>query len=813
MERGIRWLLSAAYHHRPVVLSIVAVSILLSAWGLRSIAFDSNVLNLLPRRGPALQAFRAYLETFGNLDRLYIAFDAPDGHVIADYDAAIADYLVRLRAMPDIEHVDAGLDDPGRDWTYLLDRRLLLLDEPTARAALARLRPPLLDEALQRARERLAVPSAEVRDMVREDPLGWLLLMRDRLTSEGMTFGWARAAEGYVSEDGRSRLVIARPVRPPQDTAFARRLNAQLDALAADVGRTAIDPSGDALPPLGIEEAGGYRMASEIEALIRRDGVRNGITSFVAIALLVVIVFRSARPLLLVSLPILLAAMAAVAICGSVWPLSTAATGSAAMLFGLGVDGTLLLFVGYLAGRRRGLDAPAAVAGLATAAVSMTIGFATTAATFLGLAPVDFPALSELGRIVGLGIVLCGAFTLLLIPVLVPRQLRGSPPRLEMPWLFPFVARRRGPILAVAGVLSVALGIAAMGLRVVPSIDRLQVDTEESGREAAMARRFGLPTDPILVLATGSDLDALLETSRRLDAALRTAPAVPVSSPAGFLPSASHQAGIADLLRDARGTTAGFDRELERAAVAAGFRPGALDGFAPRLSRLLDPEQRLTLDGYADHGLRDLVDRYVQRTGGVYRAVTYAYPRDEAERVRVREAVSALGSDLRLTGVSAVNEELAERFWPTFARGAVLGIAGVLGLVVVSFGSVRLALLSLLPTALGLLWSAGLLAIGRIELDLFSVFALLMSIGIGVDYGIHILHHRLRRGTGGLEAALTAVAPAIFLAAASTVLGFGSLMASAYAPLRTLGLVTALTVSTTLIAALVVMPAVVGQDT
>jgi predicted RND superfamily exporter protein len=60
---------------------------------------------------------------------------------------------------------------------------------------------------------------------------------------------------------------------------------------------------------------------------------------------------------------------------------------------------------------------------------------------------------------------------------------------------------------------------------------------------------------------------------------------------------------------------------------------------------------------------------------------------------------------------------------------------------------------------------------------------------------------------------LTAVAPAIFLAAASTVLGFGSLMASAYAPLRTLGLVTALTVSTTLIAALVVMPAVVGQDT
>jgi predicted RND superfamily exporter protein len=86
-----------------------------------------------------------------------------------------------------------------------------------------------------------------------------------------------------------------------------------------------------------------------------------------------------------------------------------------------------------------------------------------------------------------------------------------------------------------------------------------------------------------------------------------------------------------------------------------------------------------------------------------------------------------------------------------------------------------------------------------------------MSIGIGVDYAVHILRHALAPGGGGLEAALTVTAPAILLAGASTVLGFGSLVFSSYAPLRTLGLVTALTVVTCLATSLLVLPAILGD--
>ena len=97
----------------------------------------------------------------------------------------------------------------------------------------------------------------------------------------------------------------------------------------------------------------------------------------------------------------------------------------------------------------------------------------------------------------------------------------------------------------------------------------------------------------------------------------------------------------------------------------------------------------------------------------------------------------------------------------------------------------------------------------HVELDLFSVFALLMSVGISVDYGVRRAFSDAARSTDGLSIALIEMAPAILLAGASTILGFGSLAFSSYRPLRLLGLVTTLTVAGSLVASLLVLPAIV----
>ena len=94
-----------------------------------------------------------------------------------------------------------------------------------------------------------------------------------------------------------------------------------------------------------------------------------------------------------------------------------------------------------------------------------------------------------------------------------------------------------------------------------------------------------------------------------------------------------------------------------------------------------------------------------------------------------------------LTGLPAVNAELAQRFLPQFLRGLLVGTVAVILMVALAFRSWKLSTLALLPTAIGLVWTAGLLGLARVELDLFAVFTVVTFVGIGVDYGIHLVHH------------------------------------------------------------------------
>ena len=97
-------------------------------------------------------------------------------------------------------------------------------------------------------------------------------------------------------------------------------------------------------------------------------------------------------------------------------------------------------------------------------------------------------------------------------------------------------------------------------------------------------------------------------------------------------------------------------------------------------------------------------------------------------------------------------------------------------LVVAAFRDWRLSLYALLPTAIGLIWAAGVLALAGVELDLFAVFAVVTFVGIGVDYGIHLVHRYQERGDA--VRATAELAPVILVAAAITMLGYGTLVTS-----------------------------------
>jgi len=791
-----------------VLVGLVCLS-LTFAVGVRRLSFDADILALLPQNGRVIPAFREFLARFGTLDQLYVVFTAADGHTIDEYRDEIATWVEQLRLAPEIATVDTGTIDRSRDFGWLAGRQLLLLHGDRLGEALTRLTPEGLAGEVARSRELLTVPSPEIGDLVQQDPAGLLTLLRP-------TFGGTAgpnatpSLEGYIAADGRRRVIVAQPRRPPFDSEFSRALDQRLrrigTAIQADpAGRD--DADGDEpRRPMRVEFAGGHRVAVETEAVVRRESMLNTVGSLVVILPLLYVSFRSIWLMVVGPLP---AAISLVLVLGALGflgtRLSAAGTGAAAMLFGLGVDGVVLLYVAHLLpGTRAEMDDT--TSRISGPAGSMVLGMWTTAATFYGLAFVDFPSLQQLGLLVGHSMLICGVVTLIMVPALLPRQAPRRPARaLTMPSLPPRIRTYRRSILVSAVVLTGALGIAATGLRVNPSLERLRSVTDAAKLEATIGSAFGLPTTLYVVLAEGADLEALLETNERIARRLAEVPGLGVQSPTLFLPSIATQAAVGEQIARSGLTPAAVRRSLDDAAAQNGFRPRAFEPFAARLPELLNPSQRLSYDDYVDHGLGDLIARFVVRDNGRWLLATYLFPSTDDTMLRVRAIVEGEDPTQTVTGLAAVNEELARTFNGEFLKGLAVGAVLVIVLVLVAFRDWRLCLLALLPTVVGLTWTGGILALAGIELDLFAAFAVVTLLGIGVDYGVHLVHRYQERGDA--VKAIAELAPVILVAAAITILGYGTLMTSAYPPLRSIGIVSVVSVIALAVASVLVLPA------
>lgn len=815
MKQLVLW----AHRRRAMVLSIAAGLVVASLFGMRGLTLDADVVRLLPRDGVAIPPFRTFLERFGSLDQLYVVFTAAEGFAAEDYEEEIDAWVGALRAAPEIERVDAGAANASRDWNYLADRQLLLLPEPALGRALDRLRPEGMAPAIAETRELLGVPSPEIAALARQDPLGLLTLLREHLGSAGEGAAGAMD-EGYVSADGRQRLVIAHPARPPYDPEFSRALFERLERIRAQVaastgGREPADAMvDDAPPPLRVEFAGGHRIAIETEAVVRRESIVNGIGSLALILPLLYVVFRSPWLVAVGAIPSALSLLVVLGILGLTGAtLSAAAAGASAMLFGLGVDGVVLLYVAHRLALASGAAPDAAVAQTAGPSSSMLLGMWTTAATFYGLLVVDFPSLEQLGGLIGHSMVVCGVLTLILVPALLPGRPGAAGRRLlSLPRLAAFVGRRSGFVLVVAAVATVALGAAATRLRVHPTLDRLRSVTPAATLEHEIGRAFGLPSDVYVVLAEGADLETLLRANERLAAHLRRdLPGVRVHAPTMLLPSLETQDARAALIATSVGAPPAVRAALRQAAAEGGFRPGTTEPFEARLDRLLDPSLRLSHDGYARERLDALLGRFVTKADeGRWTLATYVYPESPGAVAALEAVVSQQPGGQQLTGMALVNRELAARFLPQFLLGLAAGSAIVIVLILATFRDVRLSLLSLLPTAVGLLWAAGLLGLAGVELDLFAVFAVLTFVGIGVDYGIHMIHRYRDRGSA--EQACAELAPVILVAGAITLIGYGTLTTSSYPPLRSIGVVSLVSVVTLVASSLFVLPALLVRE-
>lgn len=128
-----------------------------------------------------------------------------------------------------------------------------------------------------------------------------------------------------------------------------------------------------------------------------------------------------------------------------------------------------------------------------------------------------------------------------------------------------------------------------------------------------------------------------------------------------------------------------------------------------------------------------------------------------------------------------------------------------------------LGLIAMIPVTMSILWVLGTMYFIGYSLNILTIMVTCITIGVGIDYACYIVE-RFRRTadqTGNVTTAvsetISRTGSAIFIAALSSILGFGVLALAPIPPEQQFGIITALTLIYALISSIVVLPLVLAR--
>lgn len=394
---------------------------------------------------------------------------------------------------------------------------------------------------------------------------------------------------------------------------------------------------------------------------------------------------------------------------------------------------------------------------LATPVVAATL---TTCAGFLACLASRIAPIQALGAAAAIGIAWSLLFTLFVTPALL--VLFRTPAAMPPPSNPEQRHGGRTPkaTLAFLAVITVAAAAFATRVRIQDSwIDNFSRRSEfRRATDHVNARLFGVHR-----LEAHLSFDrrraftdaAVLRAVEQFEAGLRARKDV-----GGVIGPWSQMATVADFWKvprdDGEATLSSFD-------------------WAPGQNR----RHRVVADGYSD-GVATIFLKHAN-----YRDTAAVM---HAARVLHARHLAPLGGSLRFAGDVAVSQAMIPAVVHNQLLSLPLALAGVFALVVLLCGSLRLALLAIMPVAVSGLWLLGALGAAGIPLGVASSMFFVIAIGLGVDS--HSIHLVLRYKQAGPRA-LSEVTRPIVINTVAVAAGFGLMAFSSVPANRSLGILIA----------------------
>ncbi|HTU25964.1 MAG TPA: MMPL family transporter [Pirellulales bacterium] len=526
-------------------------------------------------------------------------------------------------------------------------------------------------------------------------------------------------------------------------------------------------------------------------------------------------------------------------------------------MIGIGIDYGIYYVARYLQLRSEKRDClPALLETSRGAGPAITTGALTTAVAFFTAGLTSFTGVAELGIIAGGGILLCAVAELTLLPAAIALMDRsGWGVRMPSPlpihkWILPFEKLPKltlAATLIMTGFLSLGmtklwydnnlLNMQAVGLESVELERRLLSECNQSvwyalsiadSREQLLARKAkfsALPTvertEEIVSLLPVDDevkRPIIERISSRLTELPERPPLITISRPEKLGEAlAQLQAMIARTGRDEK-----CARQIEQIRHLLRSMPvddcyrfislfqqqmaGDLLSRLHVLKQVANPEPPQLTDLPAS-----LVDRFVGKDGHHHLLKIYGKGNIWDTEALAHFVSDVRGVDPHVTGNPLQAHEASAEMKSSYEQAAIYSMLVIIGVLVLDFRSLTYSLIAALPLGVGLLQTFGLLGFLNVPLNPANLIALPLILGIGVDYGVHIVHEfRECRGPYRMS---PGTAVAVLIDALTTIVGFGSLMIATHQGLQSLGRVLTIAVTCCLFSSLVMLPALLAWMT
>jgi predicted RND superfamily exporter protein len=667
----------------------------------------------------------------------------------------------------------------------------------------------------------LSLPGANPRDrLLLEDPLQLRAFAFARLLALRGTFHFDAASPYFLSQDGRALLIRVEGQASVHDMAGVKATVALLQQVTSALLAL------PAFQDLTLQTTGGYFFAAESERTIRQDIMRNLNLSAVLICIFTAWAFRRWDVFLYAQLPTLVSLWLALGVFALVHPqLNALALGCAAGLIGIGDDYTIHILTHYFEAHGHGRPTQDALRAIVReTGGGLLLAALATAAAFSAFLVAEQPFLQDMGLLAALGIGWCCLLCLTFLPALLvclPARRRPRRPRaMGIPVLLTSTLRASRWVLGLS--LALCLGaVAALlwwppgfetDLRNIHAMPSPTLQTQEK-----LAALFGGSQEPLMLIIEGVTEEHVMQDLHRLEPALLTMVAegvlAAVTSPSLLYPDPRLQAEVLRRLRhkDAGALMTVLTTRLEE----AGFDVTALHAYLSRVQHALTLHTPLDLSAFRALGFGELLRSSLAQdaTGAVGLALLFPardlWTQDERQVIsqRLTRLLTELDVHGSLSGLYTISATSAARIGADFRRITLLAAAWIVVLVALQFRHFPSICLALLPVGCGTLWTAGLFALCGWKLNFMNIAILPMLLGLGIDFGIYMMHQVHRHGRSHIIEAVQLTGVAIGLSAFTTQLAFGTLALSRNQGLASVGVVTLVGITACLLASLFTLPA------